>query len=76
MLINERGESALVASASVRRAYVLLIGGVPLLELLEHAHLNLACIPVLGDGPDDLDCHTLTCLRVDGLNDLAKGPLS
>ena len=56
--------------------YVLLVGGVALFELLEYADLNLACVTVFEDGPDDLDSHSFVGLGVDGLDNLAKSTLS
>ena len=54
----------------------LSVERIALFELVEDADLDLACVAVLWNGADDLDCHPRVRLRVDGLDDLAKGALS
>ena len=63
-------------TAPDRKGYVLLVRGVPLLQLLQHPHLNLAGVAVLGDGANDLDGYSLPCGDVDSLDNLAEGALT
>ncbi len=55
---------------------LLSVVRVPLLEFLQDPDLDLARVAVLGDGPDDLDSYPLVRLGVDGLDNLAEGPLT
>lgn len=55
---------------------VLLVGRIPLLELLQYAYLYLASVAVLRDSADNLDGHSLLGLGIDGFDDLPKGTLA
>lgn len=55
---------------------ILPVHGIAFLELLEHTDFNPTCITVFGYRSDDLDGHSCVCLRIDGFDNLAKGPLA
>ena len=55
---------------------VLSVEGIALFQLLQDADLYLACIPILRDSTNDLDCDSLVGLGVDSLHDFPKRPLT
>ncbi len=66
-----------VSTGRKRGSFDLLdIGGIMLLERLQHTYLDLAGISILLDGPDDLDGHFPPCLDMSCFHDLAKCPLA
>ncbi len=54
----------------------LSIEGVSFLEPLQHPDFDFACVAVLGDGSNDLDCNPCVGFGVYGLDYLSESPLT
>jgi len=55
---------------------LLSVCRIALSEFLKYPYFNLACVPIFWNSTNDLNGHPVIGLRVDGLNDFAKGSLA